>query len=671
MKFKKIVLAVLAAIFSLNSQALSQDAAQPAVSAEESHVNGSADEKYLYPVMPPEVTLTGGYRFVSASGAATADEYEYLHNSAVLGGDLRYFSFPHRFHFNFDFENKKDYYGDLNYAYEDMVVFRGINRTLYHNLDNLKLFDFTPGGSYQVDRRDRGDDYGVTVGMSNIFLRLKTHDFPFHVYAEGGLITRKGTQQQRFYLGSTSPSTGKRTSDDRSIDWTTKTLTVGVNSHLGPIEVDYSHGEKWFSVSGDAMMFDQYLAVTDGSSAGPPPVPPSRWARPAGEYGHNSVPEFRGSSDTLKLHTSYTGGFVASATFSKLDRENRDSGARADYFIGSGEITWVAVPELTFFLKYRHRDSDIDNPGHVTIKNVTYSKNDPYQSIKDSISSETDTVTGIVRYRPISGVVFKGEFVHDVVDRDDSAEWGIPDKTTKNVGTLSADLRLMKGLNVKLRYTHKEIDNPSVNIEPDSANEYRASVSWVPTSRMNLLLSYSAAKEKRGDLEIIGSTAQSREVLRDRFFGSLTYLILSDLSLTTSYSYMHNKTTQDIAIGSIATGVNDSMVPNKIFAHTYGLDLNYTPKSNLTLGTGFNYTLSNGKFYPSDTNLLHPSTADFSALRTKETVCYASGEYRFKRGFSLGMDYKYSQLDDDINNKYDDVKDGKAHVVFLTLSKKW
>ncbi len=663
---KKILYALFLGALFLTSQVSAQEPADTTNQSAAMDAENGSEEKYLFPVIPVEVTLTGGYRFVSDRGAATADEYEYLHNSPVLGGDVRYFSFPHRFHLHVDVENKKDYYGDINYAYEDMIVFRGISRTLYHNLDNLTLIDTNPGDSlYGVTRRDSGKDYGVTAGMSNISLRLKTHDFPLHFYAEGGLVTRDGMQQQRFYLGSTSPASGKRTSDSRDIDWQTKTLTVGANSHLGPIEVDYSHGEKWFSVSGDAVMFDQYTAVTATAA---------RPARAAGEYAHNLIPELRGSSDTLKLHTSYTGGFVASTTFSKLDRENRDSGARAEYFIAAGEITWVAAPELTFFLKYRHRESDIENPDHVSITDrqglnpVTYSKNDPFLSIKNSISSETDTVTGIVRYRPISGVVLKGELMHDVINRDDSTAWGIPDKTTKNVATLSADMRLIKGLNVKLRYTHKDIENPAYNFEPDWADEYRASVSWVPTPRLSAMASYVWAKERRLDLVgLVNLPANDRQVNRDRFFGSLTYLLLNDLSLSTSYAYLHNKTAQDIAVGAIT----DQMTPNKIFAHVYGADLNYTPKNNLTISTGINYILSSGKFYPSDPQILNPSIADFSALKTKETVCYVSGEYRFKHGISVGMQYKYTTLDDVIDNRYDDVNDGKAHIVFLTLSKKW
>ncbi|MBI5075024.1 MAG: MtrB/PioB family outer membrane beta-barrel protein [Nitrospirae bacterium] len=663
---KKILIALFIGIVFLNSQVSAGEPTEAAKQPETTEAADVSEEHYLFPVIPPEVTLTGGYRFVSDRGAATADEYEYLHNSPVFGGDVRYFSFPHRFHLNLDFENRKDYYGDINYAYEDIVIFRGINRTLYHNLDNLTLIDTNPADSlYRVTRRDPGNLYGVKVGMSNFFLRFKTHDFPFHVYAEGGLVTRDGSQQQRFYLGSTNPSSGYRTSDSRNTDWQTKALTVGVNSHFGPIEIDYSHGEKWFSVNGDAVLFDPYAAVTQNAT---------RPARAAGDYAHNLIPELRGSSDTLKLHTSYTGGLVASATLSKLDRENRDSGARATHTIAAGEITWVAAPKLTFFLKYRHKEADIDNPSDIRVSDrtginiVTYGKNDGFGSIKDSISSSTDTVTGIVRYRPVSGVVFRGEIIHDVVNRTDAAEWGIPDKTTRNLASLSADVRLMKNLNAKVKYTHKDIEHPANNVEPDWADEIRTSVSWVPTPRLNAMVSYGWAKEKRSELVgLVNLPADDREVLRDRFLGSLTYLVLNDLSLTASYAYMHNKTAQDIASGT----VTDLMVPNKIFAHFYGADLNYTPKTNLTIGAGISYTLSSGTFYPSEPDLLNPSIAAFSELRTKETVYHVSGEYRFKHGFSVGVQYKYSRLDDAIDNAYDDVQDGRAHIVFLTLSKKW
>lgn len=674
MKLKKIVLAILLTLTFLYSLASAGEPngspAQPAALTEEDRIESAADEKYLFPAIPPEVHFSGGYRFVSSGGAATADEYEYLHNSILFGGDVRYFSFPHRFHLNFDIENGKSYYGDISYAYEDMVIFRGINRTLYHNLDKYRLYDDNPANSdYRVAERDSDNNYGVKVGMNNIFVRFKTHDFPFHVYVEGGLIDRRGSQQQISYLnGSSSPRTGYRTSLPRDIDFQTKTLTVGANSHLGPVEIDISHGEKRFTVSGDSVMYDSYAAVTSGN----PPVT----LREGGVYPHNLIPEIKSSSNTIKFHTSFTGGIVASATFSKIERENQDSGARASLLIGAGDLSWTASPRLAFFLKYRYRDTDVLNPDQVRITDRVNTLNSYLYPAKDSISSVTNAVTGIVRYRLLSGIVIKGEYTYEDIHRSEVDGWGsavaaaaykFPESTTKSTESLSADLRLIKGLNLKLKYTHKNIDNPAYNVEPDTSDEGKISVSWVPSPRISTMLSYGITKEKRTNLEGLSTEADDRKVLRDRLFGSVTFLLLRDLSLTTSYSYMHNKIEQDIAVGAIT----DSMVPNKIFAHTYGIDLNYTPLHNFSLGTGVSHTLSSGTFFPSSSALLNPSIGVLSELRAKETVVHASGEYRFKRGFSFGIQYKYTRLDDVIDNKYDDVTDGKVHVVFLTVSKKW
>ncbi len=64
---------------------------------------------------------------------------------------------------------------------------------------------------------------------------------------------------------------------------------------------------------------------------------------------HNLIPELKSSTNTLKLHTSYTGGLVASATLSQTDKENRDSGAKADYLFAAGDVTWMPMTAADLF----------------------------------------------------------------------------------------------------------------------------------------------------------------------------------------------------------------------------------------------------------------------------------------------------------------------------------
>jgi len=625
---------------------------------------------YPLPEIAPGIYLSGGYRSVSVSGSERAVEYEYLHDSLSLAGELRVFSFPHRVHLDVDIENVKDYFGDVSYAYKDIVLFRGINRTLFHNLDNINLIDLDPTTSSPgVDVRDGDEKYGVQTGMNSVFLRLKTPDFPFHVYLDGSLITKDGTQQQRSLLGSGYFNDIVRTSQKRNIDWQTKALVIGANTHFGPIEIDIAHGEKRFDVYGDKVMYDIY---------GPAGFLPNI-IRPGGIFPHNLIPELKGSSNTLKIHTSYTGSLVASATLSKTDRENRDSGAKAEYFIGAGEVVWMPMPRLTFFLKYRHKETDIDNPDFATITDISNPSNTITSRVRPSISSIADTLSGIVRYRPIRGLTLRAEYSYENVKRENADEWKLPESTTRNIASLSADMRIVRSLNLKARYTHKEIDTPAYNIEPDRSDEGKISLSWIPLPKINALVSYSIAKEKRNDLHFPDSDenavegAKNRDVKRDKLLGSITFLISKDLSLTTSYAYIRNKTKQDIVfLSETLTSLTDPLVPHKDTAHNYSLDLNYLPGNNISLNAGVSHTISSGTFYPSSSDLLEPvSIASFSEVKIRETVYSLNGEYRLKNGIALGMHYKYSKISDVIGNPHDDINDGTAHILLLTISKRW
>jgi hypothetical protein len=81
-----------------------------------------------------------------------------------------------------------------------------------------------------------------------------------------------------------------------------------VNSHLGYVEAEVSHTEKRFDVGGDNVLKYNYAAAP---------------GREAGVYLHNFVPELKSSTNTLKLHTNYTGQIVAAAT---LQRRTRKTG---------------------------------------------------------------------------------------------------------------------------------------------------------------------------------------------------------------------------------------------------------------------------------------------------------------------------------------------------------
>ena len=50
---------------------------------------------------------------------------------------------------------------------------------------------------------------------------------------------------------------------------------------------------------------------------------------------------------------------------------------------------------------------------------------------------------------------------------------------------------------------------------------------------------------------------------------------------------------------------------------------------------------------------------------------HLGAEYKLSDSLSLDLDYRFADLDDVLNNVYDDVEDGKAHIAILSATKKW
>lgn len=652
----KIILLILC-IFGICSPGAYAQEVERTPSPNVEYTESAQSEQYVFPDIKPEISLSGGYRYVHLNGSSDAAEFEYLHNSLVLGGELRRVSLNHRLHLDLDIRNEKDYYGDIFYAYKDLVLFRAVNSTFFHNLDNILLEPFP---TFPVTINDAGDTYGIKVGISNLFLRLKPPDFPAHLYFEGNFVDKDGAAQQRFLGGSGFFNNMRRVSEKRDIDTQTSIYKVGANSHLGPAEADFSHSEKRFDVSDDQVMIYNY---TDSPN------------RNGGDFFHNLIPELKSSTNTLKLHTSYTGGLVASATLSKTDTENLDSGAKADYLFVAGDITWMPMTALTFFLKYRHQERDVDNPDTVTVQDLTFPFTKYQYPVKTPISSISDAVSGTVRYRPLKGVMLKADYTYEDIRRNDVEDWfTIPDSTQRQKFSLTGDVRIMANLKLKAKYIHQDINNPATNIEPDHSDEGLLTLSWMPLPRLNTFVSYDIKKEKRDSLAFVTNTdnviyADNRKVKDDRLIGTISYALLINLSVTASYAYIHDNVRQDIRLNATDQNFWDNLVPYKTTARNFSFDLSYSPKSFISLNGGISHTISQGTFYTSAPAL--DSIASFSELKIRETTYSASAEYRFKGGVSAGINYRYTTFNDLIDNIYDGVNDGRVSIVLLTISKKW
>ncbi len=613
---------------------------------------------YKFPDIKPEADLMLGYRFTGVSGSEKSFEYEYLKSSPVLGFNVDIYKHPHRLHFDLDFSNYNDHQNDLAYAYGELFLSRWFNTTLFHNTDNIELMNLDPSKSnYTIDRGDVDVDYGVRTDIHSLMLRVKTPNFPAHAYYKLFHVTKDGSVQQRSLLGSGYFLNGQRTTMERDIDWQTGTYEIGANSHLGHAEVEYSHIEKRFEAGMDETMFNAYTTNA---------------FRPAGTFPHNRIPELKGTSDVFKVHSNYNEKLVASATFSIKERENETSGATADIFHGAGTLQWTPLTRLSFFMKYSHIDVDADNPDTSSITDINGFKTTYTGSVKSPISKTADSISLTGKYNLKPGVILKAKYLQENIDRDNASEWGLQDSTRKDTYSLSAGLRLIKGVDIKTEYIHKTVDEPSYNTEPDNSDKGIASISWIPASGINFFLNYSLAKDKQGNLSFSGNDeAKDRDTTAENLMGSGNFQILNNLSLTTSYAFIRNKIRQDIVYGTVESEV-DRDVPYDSTSHVYSASLNYMPINKLNIYALIVHTKSDAEFSPDLKNLLEPvSIAYFSRQRLTETTYRLSSDYECMNSFSCGLEFRYSDVNDVHDNIHDSSLDGHAYIILLRLKKQW
>lgn len=595
----------------------------------------------------------GWYGISHEGNVIGAGEYDYLKSSASGALNLEWDPLPHRFVLESYFLNPKDYFGELDYAFKDIVLLNGFTRDVFHNLNHYSFGTDDLVSTPSITDLNPADEYGIENRIRRGSIRLKTPDFPLHLYAEVRTIERDGLIQQRFYRVFDDT----KVSQSRRIDWNTTEYRAGLNSHLGPIEADYSHAEKKFEARGDKLLFD-------ASATGPVP--------------RNLVPDLKSSSDTVKIHTSYSGRFVLAGTYSTGDKKNEDSGAKVQFTNGAGDIMLMPVTSMIFTMKYRHFDLESTNPNTVTATGIgTF-------NVRDSLSSNRDILSALLRYRVTDRLTVKGEYITDTTDRtrgtwgsvlaappsNAPAFWTVPESTTKNTGKLGFAYRIMNKMNLRADYSATNVDNPAYAIDPDKAQTARAAFTWNPTLYFNTMLSYGMVREKRDNLGgLLGGG--SREASRDQAQASTTFLIGSRSSLTASYAYYKNKVEQTITLtdGLVVPFELEPRVPYEDTSHVGSLALTVAPSEVVNLTASATRSFSQGSYRLSGAGVVTnvAGIAELSDLDIVDTVYTAGIEMQHTRYLSSEVRLQYQHYDDQI----DDAQDGTVKLALATVFLKW
>jgi hypothetical protein len=613
-----------------------------------------------------EVEAILGYWSVTSGGNPRAARYDYLKSSVAGGLNVEWDPLPHRFLFESFAVNRKDYFGSMDYAYRDVVVFNVYARGLYHNLNHVSLgVDDPLTASPSFVDRNPGVEYAVESTLRKAFLRLKTPDFPLHVYVEAQTFDRAGTIQQRFML---DPGSANKVSQSREIDWHTQEVKVGINSHLGFLEADLSHTEKTFTARKDKTLFDTLPATTVS-------------------FPHNITPDLSGSTDTIKVHTTYSGRFVASGTYSGGDRKNDlYNGTRTDFKNLAGDITYTPIQYLVFVLKYRQFELDAENSATSTAPNTSGTAN--VYNVRDALSSKRDVLTGLVKYRMTPRLTFKAEYSVDTTEREKffgnaatalqilpvtagvlDNSWDVARSTTKTTTKAGLTYRFAYNFFLRTDYSAARVDGPAYATDADKIDSLKASATWRPFQWLSTLVSYGGIREERSNMSA-PLAGGSRKTNRDQALGSLTFQLGKRSAVTVSYAQYQNKNTETLTYQmsdpNLPPLVTEDGVLISTDSHVTSVGWTLGLNDRLHLSAEGSRCRSKDKFRnkASVTNTQNDVLADTSII---EDVAAVGVEMQLARNLSIDGRYQYTKFDDET----DDTQDGWVKTLMGTLSLKW
>lgn len=599
-----------------------------------------------------------GYRWLKEDSRQAA-KCLYPHSSATFGVNLISCPLPFRYHLHSEFHSSHDFYSDAGFAYGDLVLFRDILVGVHHNLGHFNYGLPGEPGTLRYTDRNPAADYDTDFVSNLLTLRIKAPDFPMHAFVSQRHVQQEGVIQQRFLRGHFNDL--ELVSQSRPIHWKSNALTLGANSHAGPLELEYAFDRARFHPGSNDVLFDAYPATPD---------------RPADLYPHNVLAATEASGHTLKLHSSYTGGIVTGATFSTLAQKNTYSQTESTTWKGAFDCGWIPDPRLGLFFKYRHRTLDMDTPASVTLNGLATALTYP---VRPGISSNENVLSLSSRYRPSTLLTVLAAYEFSHLERKDVEQWQVlPEQSRIHTVNLTAHARPTRTIKVKATYEYKDYDNPSYNSTPDSSHTLRLTTSWTPTPHLNLYLQYLLAQSSRDSLVYLNNEPAvevetgDRDGRRDQFLVSLNTTLTTQLSLAVSWYYQRWDVEQDLAYGKwLGVGVGDlpyldQGVPYTDEAHSFGLSLNYLPRPDISASAGITYTLTEGKTGYAD--LVAGSTfalESFSPLKAAETSLTLTLAKKLNEEWELAL-RTYLDI---YNDRIDNDLDGEAFTATLSIKR--
>ncbi|HEY3308835.1 MAG TPA: hypothetical protein VGJ93_10320 [Desulfuromonadaceae bacterium] len=665
---------------------------------EEEKADEDAEGETFQEIPKPELEpinsfdVQSGYRFITPDGpTAAASPYERLKSgvtggfsAASLGKDLK-------LTVDGTYLHEDDYHSELFFDYAGYYRLHVESSGFWHNLLSENLPPSNP--SFRSEQRDT-NDYGIRTLISQVDNDIKLGNNPFHLNLGYWQLTREGYEQLRFsdqFSGATN-ATNTIYSKSSRVDRITREGSLGLNGHLGWFDLSYVFRIRDFANNAPDNR-DLFINTIGG-------VIPS----PGVLQAHDTIPDSRVTSHTMKLYSDLSGGLVGTAAYTLIQRENRGGHGEAQpsnqpkdtIHNMAGDLSYTPFKELSLALKYRHQDLDRSTPLY-----VNYS---PFAAGLLPVRPAPDTVKDIFIFssilRPYPRMIYRLEYSAELESRDNVRDQQSPVSDTsaihsdhRQTHTTKVSFYWRPSLNLKMNtsYSYAVCDNPAYEASFSDRHVGKVLLTYTNGGRWGLTGSYTAQYEAGqssawtvppATLTVPESAAAfnlPHESRNNSANASFWFSPLERLNLTASYSFLQADTDQTALLNNLSR--NALVATNyRSTAHVYGLDAAYAASEHVDLSLGFQQIFSASRFnVPSEagfsttntttnviTNFTTAGITELTKLDTTETGLSARTDWRITPLLSCMLDYSFRMY-----NSGDPVFDGSVHITMLSLKARW
>ncbi|MBJ6800015.1 hypothetical protein [Geomonas propionica] len=640
-----------------------------------------------------------GYNFIFGDGyRGRAVEYGFLKSSRSGGLFYRHMEKDTNLELEGFYLNENDYHADLLMDYKGDYRLHLRTESLYHNLDRELLFPARFEAGRTDDRNSLAEyiplqdpvaNYGVSVVQDRADFRYRLHNYPLHVNLGYWRYVKEGTIQQRFADTAFEGATNKIYAQARRVDQQIQEGHVGLDSHLGPVDLVYDFKVRYFE---DRMPIpvdtyaqrNKFNGTPDFLSQFPSGLPRQ----------HNENPDSSFFSHTVKLHTSLAGGLVGSGSYSFEQRENLSelsdtSGVRhmKSYLQNAaGDLIYTPSREYTFALKYRRQEIDYNKRGPLSNSAFT----DPVMVVKAPSETTRDLITGTFSYRPRLDLALVGEYRGDFLRRDNVAElptettWGLPQSTSTHTGSLSAYYRPVKGLRTSAHYSYASAEHPAYGASFQNRQEAKLLATYTVNNRWGLT-SHAILRRDQNDevrkylvnfpfepLSFSLAPLTSRSTNSENANIGAWWVPLQGLTVGATYSYLHQEVEQGILFTGVVVG-SQAVSQFSSMSHVYGVNASYALTEKSDLAVAAQQIRSSAAFSPSDKSFsLTSSTDGIKEITAQDTVITSlstRGEYRFTSALSTTLEYSFNDYNE-LKSAYKSYS-GTVHTIVAAVAAKW